>query len=417
MAGAGDKGEFDYVVVLDASGNVVSFSSSGGVSQSDDAAFTPATSSFTPVGGVVTSDAVDSGDGGAFAMLANRQQKVTLYDSSGNELSVGGGTQYTEGDTDASITGTAIMWEDTSDTLRAVSAAKPLPIGDAGGSLTVDAPVGTPAFVRLSDGSNAISTLPVSLASVPSHAVTNAGTFAVQAAGDVASGASDSGNPVKVGGKYNSSQPTITNGQRSDLQVNSSGELLSQVTVLGAAGADGDTNNLGFAVQKGSASVTARKIAVAPFVFNGTDWDRMKGDTSNGVDVDVTRLPALVAGTNAIGKLLPPDIDITTHTNYVKKYYTHAGAVTDGIVWSPASGKRWHIVSMYLQTSAEATITIEDDKSGGDEVVWKGEFADNQGMTINFSEKYPLASGEDAADLIITTSAGNIYVTITGYEI
>lgn len=38
------------------------------------------------------------------------------------------GTEYTEGDTDASITGTAIMWEDTGDTLRAVSATKPLPV-------------------------------------------------------------------------------------------------------------------------------------------------------------------------------------------------------------------------------------------------------------------------------------------------
>lgn len=48
------------------------------------------------------------------------------------------GTEYTEGDTDASITGTAILWEDGSDTLRAVSAAKPLPVGDAGGTLSVD---------------------------------------------------------------------------------------------------------------------------------------------------------------------------------------------------------------------------------------------------------------------------------------
>lgn len=54
------------------------------------------------------------------------------------------------------------------------------PVTDSGGSLTVDAPVGTPVFVRLSDGTAAITTLPVSLASVPSHAVTNAGTFSVQ---------------------------------------------------------------------------------------------------------------------------------------------------------------------------------------------------------------------------------------------
>lgn len=40
----------------------------------------------------------------------------------------GGGTQYTEGDTDTTITGNVMMWEDTSDTIRAVSAAKPLPV-------------------------------------------------------------------------------------------------------------------------------------------------------------------------------------------------------------------------------------------------------------------------------------------------
>lgn len=56
-------------------------------------------------------------------------------------------------------------------------------INDSGNSITVDAPVGTPVFVRLSDGASAIATLPVSLASVPSHAVTNAGTFAVQVDG------------------------------------------------------------------------------------------------------------------------------------------------------------------------------------------------------------------------------------------
>lgn len=54
-------------------------------------------------------------------------------------------------------------------------------INDSGNSITVDAPVATPVYVRLSDGAAAISTLPVSLASVPSHAVTNAGTFATQA--------------------------------------------------------------------------------------------------------------------------------------------------------------------------------------------------------------------------------------------
>lgn len=65
-------------------------------------------------------------------------------------------------------------------TVQGIASMTPFQIADNSGSLTVDAPVATPVFVRLSDGSAAISTLAVSLASVPSHAVTNAGTFAVQ---------------------------------------------------------------------------------------------------------------------------------------------------------------------------------------------------------------------------------------------
>lgn len=53
-----------------------------------------------------------------------------------------GGTQYTEADTDTTITGTAIMWEDASDTLRSVSATKPLPVnivaGGAGDGAILD---------------------------------------------------------------------------------------------------------------------------------------------------------------------------------------------------------------------------------------------------------------------------------------
>lgn len=52
------------------------------------------------------------------------------------------------------------------------------------------------------------ATIPVSLASVPSHAVTNAGTFAVQPAGSVAHDAAASGvNPVLVGGYASTAVP------------------------------------------------------------------------------------------------------------------------------------------------------------------------------------------------------------------
>lgn len=43
----------------------------------------------------------------------------------------------------------------------------------------------------------------------------------VTATGNVASGATDSGNPLKTGGVYNTTQPTLTNGQRGDTQMDS----------------------------------------------------------------------------------------------------------------------------------------------------------------------------------------------------
>lgn len=51
--------------------------------------------------------------------------------------------------------------------------------------------------------------------------------------GGVASGATDSGNPVKTGGVYNSTPPTLTNGQRGDTQMDASGNTkVTQATGL-----------------------------------------------------------------------------------------------------------------------------------------------------------------------------------------
>jgi hypothetical protein len=97
------------------------------------------------------------------------------------------------------------------------------PVTDSGGSLTVDAPVATPVFVRLSDGASAISALPVTdngstlsiddgagsitvdgtvaisgTVTVGSHAVTNAGTFATQVDGAALTALQLIDNPVLV---------------------------------------------------------------------------------------------------------------------------------------------------------------------------------------------------------------------------
>lgn len=112
-----------------------------------------------------------------------------------------------------------------------------------------------------------------------------------------------------------------------------------------------------------------------------------------------------------------PTSSIPYGATKVSKYYTSTGAVTDGIVWSPAANKRWYITNIYFQTSADATITFEDDLVAGDDPRIKGEFSAGSGLANFYGSDNPLKSGEDGADLLVTTSAGNIYVTVTGYEV
>jgi hypothetical protein len=73
---------------------------------------------------------------------------------------------------------------------------------------------------------------------VPSSAIT--GTVPVE--GDVAAGSADSGNPVKIGGVYETVLPTYLNGQRTNVHTDSGGRLLVREDTLdrntGGAGAN-----------------------------------------------------------------------------------------------------------------------------------------------------------------------------------
>lgn len=84
-------------------------------------------------------------------------------------------------------------------------------VSDNGGSLTVDAPVGTPVFVRLSDGTNPITNLGVT--------------------GSVAHDAVDANNPVKVGAKATTALSGLTlvgNADRTDLYAGVDGVQITR---------------------------------------------------------------------------------------------------------------------------------------------------------------------------------------------
>lgn len=95
-------------------------------------------------------------------------------------------------------------------------------IGNATGAAAFNAGTTTAQTLRV--------VLPTDQTAIP---VTQSGTWTVQqgtppwsVVGNVASGVADSGNPLKIGAIFNTTQPTVTNAQRVDLQATSRGALI-----------------------------------------------------------------------------------------------------------------------------------------------------------------------------------------------
>jgi hypothetical protein len=137
--------------------------------------------------GAPATDTASSGLNGRLQRVA--QRLTSLLALLPAALGAGGGLKV-----DGS--GTALP---VSGTVTANAGTGPFPVSDNGGTLTVDAPVGTPAFVRLSDGAAAIATLPVSAATLPlpsNASQETGGNLATLAAKDFATGANQSAEIV-----------------------------------------------------------------------------------------------------------------------------------------------------------------------------------------------------------------------------
>lgn len=125
------------------------------------------------------------------------------------------------------------------------------------------------------------------------------GTSATQVQGNVASGATDSGNPVKIGGIYNSSPITLTNGQRGDLQLDQFGDVLVNLaTKL-------DRINDNVTAWRGGSSITTISTATTTTIANFPVYIeeiRVLGGTLGNVTVyDNTA----ASGTNPIPAFTP----------------------------------------------------------------------------------------------------------------
>lgn len=227
----------------------------------------------------------------------------------------------------------------------------------------------------------------------------------VLSAGDVAHDAADSGNPVKIGGKAISGSPaTVAANDRVNAWFNLLGAQKVVLTddngstVLASTPADGTSNGL----------------AVIPTLsrlmgYNGATWDRLRSDTTNGLDVDVTRMPA---PHTAVSLTSVSETYTTTQTStnliagtggqriYVTGFSIGTGGTTAGLI------------TLYWGTGAFSR--------GTSPTLFEAEFAPGTNARPGAVQSFTFPPGGQSAtgdNLRITTSAGiTCWVTVHYYK-
>lgn len=220
-----------------------------------------------------------------------------------------------------------------------------------------------------------------------------------------------------------------------------------------------------------SASTPALVTNARLKLFNGTGWDRARGDITNGIDVDVTRvkpdgtniMPSLDSvaragyvritdGTNFVGiDTVHNDGESATENHLmvgsrnsglnhlgtfdnmrvsvgVNKTATYAAAQTGTALWTPAAGKAIVVTNVQIQSygttagTAQLWFGAAGDTAynrGTDAAVFDGEFApsatNKPGVIMTFPT--PLRGTADYVLRVTTTNAQSITFNVWGYEV
>jgi len=117
--------------------------------------------------------------------------------------------------------------------------------------------------------------------------------------GNVSSGAADSGNPIKIGGVFNTTPPLLTTGQRGNAQADNRGSLFVTIGSSASPGSSAEVTNIAADAQAAGAIALFTKSAL--YNYNGSTWDRIRhsftqsttGITTNaaGTSVNITTTP------------------------------------------------------------------------------------------------------------------------------
>jgi hypothetical protein len=214
--------------------------------------------------------------------------------------------------------------------------------------------------------------------------------------GNVAGGAADSGNPLKVGAVYNSTLPTYASGQRTELQTGTRGHL--NVTIFGP-----NSTNSAIIITNADATSNANSSLVTAsfgYAYNGATWDRARGDTSG-----LVTQPHALTGSRIQYPAAAGGINNTTT------------AVT---MFAAAGGSlRNYITGLQIMADAlgAATELAIRDGAGGT-VIWRSKIGTSGQALVNIDFPVPLKGTANTLLEVVTLTAsvtGAVYVNAQGF--
>lgn len=303
-----------------------------------------------------------------------------------------------------------------------VATSNPLPVGDAGGTLTVDAPVGTPVFVRLSDGAAAITTLPVSVASVPSHAVTNAGTFVVQENGAALTALQLIDDAVATTAAAIPTKGLAVSGTDGTnarvLKTDASGELQVDVLTIPAV-----TNAGTFAVQVDGAALTALQLLDDTIFTDDAAFTPATSKVSaTGFLADDTATDSVDEGDIGIGRMtldrkqyVVNEIESSSArasgVARVPKFAVISGATSGNntLVAAAGAGLKIRVLSLYLVAAGTVGVKFQSGAAGTD-LCGLMSYIANTGIALPFN---PLGHFETAANTLLNMNL-NAAIQVSG---